>query len=368
MNSSQEQYFEAIDGLDQYGILLCGLIKELLFEEKIQIHSISYRIKDYESCIRKLTLKPERYQSIQELMDLLGVRIITYFPDDVDKVARVIKREFEIDQENSIDKRKSLRPNQFGYLSLHFITSLSKQREKLIEYRRHKRKRFELQIRTILQHAWAEIEHDLGYKAYSSIPETVKRRFFRLAGSLELADEEFERLREEILKYEKDVSRVIKSKPESLLIDQSTLISSLKHEEPLNRLDRLVAEAGNRPLNGKIKLDYVGREAEQIKALGINNVELLHKYAQSYAEHVSLFAKKWLNREPANSKFLDKPPFNRGIGLFYLGYTLAAQQNDTDLKNWGLRFHGRRNEILKEVRLVWDQVVNEIGEPPKLSS
>ena len=55
----------------------------------------------------------------------------------------------------------------------------------------------EVQVRTILQHAWAEIEHDIQYKSTIAIPNTIRRRFMALAGLLEIADREFQAIQNE---------------------------------------------------------------------------------------------------------------------------------------------------------------------------
>ena len=90
----------------------------------------------------------------------------------VDKLAKVIERNFKIDTENSIDKRV-MDPERFGYSSLHYIVEYTPERLKLIEYKYFTGIKFEIQIRSILQHAWAETEHDLGYKSKNE----VQRRF-----------------------------------------------------------------------------------------------------------------------------------------------------------------------------------------------
>ena len=98
------------------------------------------------------------------MTDITGVRVITYFADQVDEIAKVMEGEFNIDIKNSIDKRDILDPDRFGYLSLHYvIVSLSSARCALAEYRSFSELKAEVQVRSILQHAWAEIEHDLGY-------------------------------------------------------------------------------------------------------------------------------------------------------------------------------------------------------------
>ncbi|TMR94372.1 GTP pyrophosphokinase [Nonomuraea basaltis] len=112
-----------------------------------------------------------------------------------------------------MDKRKALDPDRFGYLSLHYVASLDTRRAELAEYKRFANNGFEIQIRSILQHAWAEIEHDLGYKSRLGVPSTTRRRFSRLAGLLELADAEFVSIRDELRLYEKRVESDLANQP-----------------------------------------------------------------------------------------------------------------------------------------------------------
>jgi hypothetical protein len=71
--------------------------------------------------------------------------------------------------------------------------------------------KFEIQMRSSLQHTWAEIEHDLGYKSMYEVPREVRREFSRIAGLLELADESFVRIRSKIADYNKQTTENIKN-------------------------------------------------------------------------------------------------------------------------------------------------------------
>lgn len=197
MENFDREYDEATGRMQGFRLVLEGLIQVLLEVGGIRVHSVTSRVKSKTSVIRKLQRSDEE-RDIGSLTDILGIRVITYFPDEVDAVANLIEREFLIDTENSIDKRAALDPDRFGYLSLHYVLQLSRSRSTLPEYHGYKDIRFELQIRSILQHAWAEIEHDLGYKSEVAVPRAVRRRFSRLAGLLELADAEFLGIREEL--------------------------------------------------------------------------------------------------------------------------------------------------------------------------
>jgi ppGpp synthetase/RelA/SpoT-type nucleotidyltranferase len=180
-------------------------------------------VKTRESLSQKLKRPDREYDSLDQITDLAGIRIITYFEPDVNQIASIIEDEFEIQWSDSEDKRSLLDPDRFGYSSVHYIASFSEVRCALTEYRHFAGFRFEVQIRSILQHAWAEIEHDLGYKSELSIPRETRRRFSRVAGLLELADAEFTAIRSELEEYANRVAELIESEPHRVLVDKVSL-------------------------------------------------------------------------------------------------------------------------------------------------
>ena len=190
-------YDERKDKFESYALTLKSLLTTLIRNEKISIHSLESRVKTKKSLEGKIN-KKGKYKSIDDITDIVGIRIITHYADDVDKIAAIVEKEFTIDQENSIDKRTSIAPDKFGYLSLHYIVTLNSTRTNLKEYEVYKNIKAELQIRSILQHAWAEIEHDIGYKSATGLPNEIRRYFSRLAGLLEMADDEFIKIRKKI--------------------------------------------------------------------------------------------------------------------------------------------------------------------------
>lgn len=179
-----QQYGELRPLYDEFARTAADLLGTLLNAAQLRVHSITCRAKDPVSLLRKLEATPGKYEKLADVTDLAGVRIVTYFPDEVDLVAAVVRKELDIDWEHSIDKRQLFDPDRFGYLSLHYVATLSSQRTGLTEYRRFDRCRLEVQLRSILQHTWAEIEHDLGCKTAQVIPRELRRRFSRLARSI----------------------------------------------------------------------------------------------------------------------------------------------------------------------------------------
>ena len=185
-----EEYREHLPQFEQVKNQVLSLLKEVFEEAGLIVASIEGRVKTEGSLAGKLELKGSKYASLQDITDIVGVRVITFYIDDVDKVASAVDRLFEIDWENSVDKRKAHEIDSFGYMSLHYIC-----RTAGFPYR------FEIQMRTVLQHAWANMNHDTGYKSGVEVPKEYLRNLSRLAGMLELVDEQFSQIRSDLTDY-----------------------------------------------------------------------------------------------------------------------------------------------------------------------
>ena len=203
------------------------LLTTLLEQAGIPFHSIQYRVKDQKSFLDKC-MKPRYKSPLEEITDVCGLRIITYTNKDVDDICKIIEKHFSIDPEKSINKADLLHANEVGYLSVHYIAKLNQPRVKLDEYKPYSNICFEIQVRTLLQHAWAEIEHDRSYKFSGELPQDIKRRFFLVAGTLELMDREFNLLAHEIDQYAATVHSEAKSGNLDFAIDSTSLFEYLK--------------------------------------------------------------------------------------------------------------------------------------------
>ena len=206
------------------------LISQTLKQQGIELNSIEHRIKTVESLAGKLERKGEKYHQLSDITDLIGLRIVTFYTDDVDKVAAIISQLFDIDWSNSVDKRKLHDLNSFGYNSLHYICNLHEGSFP-----------FEIQIRTALQHTWSAIEHDIGYKGAVKLPPQYRRQFSRLAGMLELADDEFSRLRTTMTEYRRQIQTLVKSGNLSDVALSTDSFRSYLELRPFDRLNQRIA-------------------------------------------------------------------------------------------------------------------------------
>lgn len=173
----------------------------------IPFYSISSRAKTRESFMEKLEKK--NYKSIQDITDLCGIRIITFLESETRLVEDILREHLVIDESNSIDKSKILGEDKVGYKSIHLVATLPQSVLELPGFEKFENLKFEIQVRTILQHAWAEIEHDRNYKFSGKLPKDIKRRFKLVAGVLEIADREFESISKDIAEYESLISKKI---------------------------------------------------------------------------------------------------------------------------------------------------------------
>lgn len=174
-----------------------NILIEIFNSNNVNYHIVNSRSKDLDSFRKKIN--NDKYNNpIEQIKDLAGIRIITYVEDEVKIVCKILEEIFNIDKEHSLDKSKELGIDKVGYKSVHYVASLKLDRLKLPEYKIFEKKCFEIQVRTILQHAWAEIEHDRNYKFSGKLPDEISRRFKLLAGSLEMSDREFNNISKEI--------------------------------------------------------------------------------------------------------------------------------------------------------------------------
>ena len=188
---------------EKYAAALQDIIEESLTSRNIIVSSVESRVKEVESFGNKAALPsnddpsaPRYRDPLRNITDLAGIRIITYFPNTLQDVHELIHDEFHV-SEHTDHSESLIEDERFGYKSQHYLIRMSSARTELTEYSAYENLIAEVQVRTILQHAWAEIEHDIQYKSSSTTPSSLRRRIMALAGLLEIADREFQAIQDE---------------------------------------------------------------------------------------------------------------------------------------------------------------------------
>lgn len=207
--------------------MVAATVRTLLQNERIDIIDVTHRVKTSSSFLEKIRRK--RYADPKaELTDLAGIRIITLIERDIEKVSALIEKSFNVYPEFSVNKSDDLGPDKFGYRSVHFVCDIGGIREALPEFSPYAGMKFEIQVRTALQHAWAEIEHDRSYKFSGELPSKFKRRFHLIAGLLELADREFSTLTEELENYSEQVQVQAESGNLDIELNSTSVLEFIK--------------------------------------------------------------------------------------------------------------------------------------------
>ena len=275
-----EQYRSLLPVFRKMEEVIPDRIRGFFDEAGIIVAALEHRVKAEASLAGKLELKGAKYKDIFDITDILGLRVITFYIDDVDKVASVIERLFEIDWENSVDKRKLHQIDSFGYLSLHYICRIPEATFFDPEHPEVNRIRFEVQMRTVLQHAWANMNHDTGYKSGVEVPREYLRNLNRLAGMLELADEQFSRIRAELTDYRRRVQGLVASgKLDEVPLDGDTFRSYLELD-PFGRLNRRIASVNQAEIQPAPLMPYLA----VFKALGCKTLGDVAAMVREYAE------------------------------------------------------------------------------------
>ena len=285
-------------------------LRAMLEEHAVQVQLVAGRVKDRESLRQKLARPDRTYLCLWDVTDLVGLRIVTYFEEDVELVARLIEGRFAVDFRHSTDKQRFRDAGRFGYRSLHYVCAVP-------EGAPDDAFRFEIQVRTVLQHAWAEIEHDLGYKA-DAVPSGIRRRFARVASLLEVADDEFVALRRELGRYQRRVREAVGETPAELAVDVVSLDALTRHPD-VARLDAAVARATGRP---ESDAPFFPRYLVRLLArAGLGTAERLLDAAARHGGEVEAFAPRYFE---FSARALDFPlarleHVQRGYGLLFLG-------------------------------------------------
>lgn len=316
-------YYENIDNYKKIDSIVDELINNALTEAGLHTMQVAHRVKSAESVASKLDRKPEKYSKATDITDLVGFRIICYFTDQIDLISAIIRDLFDIDWDNCIDKSKSLSPNAFGYLSVHYICSLKHSGQYPDELCRY---RFEIQIRTVLQHTWAEIEHDLGYKNELGVPIHVRREFSRMASLLEVADEGFLRIKYTLDEYSRKVIAKLKSGDVAeIAIDTLSLHEFMKYNSDYLSLVKDIASITDARVIESNADPYI----RQLAYLGIEDLGVLVEAIRNNRDLAMRLAHDSL-------EMMEIEEVSSFVGLYYLcrAILIRGNFNSKDIINY----------------------------------
>ena len=327
------QYRELLPTLEQIANDAYNLLRQALNEQGIYVTAIEHRVKSEKSLAGKLELKGSKYKSIDDVTDLVGMRVITFYTDEVDKVAVIAKNLFDIDWQESVDKRKLHQLDAFGYNSLHYICRLKSGGP-----------RFEIQMRTALQHVWSTIEHDTGYKGDVKIPREYVRQFSRLAGMMELIDDEFSRLRLVLTDYRRQTLSLVKSgRLDEVPLSRASFRSYLELQ-PFDRLNKRIASVNQAEIYPVSMMSYLPvLESFGMETLG----DVLHFIEENSEDAYQLALSQIAITD------LDLLSSSTGLQYLCLVYVLKHNGGQSGLKNFYDTINGENdtNAMLADLML-----------------
>ena len=272
-----EDYRKQKEHFVTLGNVVHDMLSNIAKDLGLTVLAVEHRVKEERSLAGKLERKGDLYNTFEDVTDILGCRVICFLTDEVDKVGKKIEENFVVDWENSSNKKDLLKENAFGYLSLHYICSLpfgDKWPDEICG------KKFEIQIRTILQHAWSAIQHDIGYKSDFGVPREINRQFARLAGLLELADDEFVRVRDSMFDYTEDIrNRITTDDADNVVINMISLNEYVLRNKNMQKLIKEIAEIAGAEITNIDPESYIPQLAYLgIKKLGDIEVMIKENY------------------------------------------------------------------------------------------
>jgi predicted RNase H-like nuclease/ppGpp synthetase/RelA/SpoT-type nucleotidyltranferase len=195
-------YAEIQPGLRKATDQYVALVTTLLDDAGINYLSVTGRAKSVASFAAKADRvvdgNPLYADPLEEITDQIGVRVIAYLHSDVAAVADLLGDQLTVLDDRDMGE-ETARQGRFGYASRHLLVTPDPARSNP-PYDSLVGRRAQVQVRTVLQHAWAEFEHAIRYKG--TVPEEhvpdLDRRFTLAAGLLELADQEFSMIRDRL--------------------------------------------------------------------------------------------------------------------------------------------------------------------------
>ena len=253
-----------------------ALVTTLLDDAGINYLSVTGRTKSVASFAakadRNLDGTPLYPDPLEEITDQIGLRVITYLHSDVTAVADLLGDQLSVLDDRDMGQ-ETASEGRFGYASRHLLVAPGAART-APAYDSLRGRRAQVQVRTVLQHAWAEFEHAIRYKG--TIPEEhgpdLDRRFTLAAGLLELADREFTMIRDRLQATVTDqLPETDVSDPRISAQDLTTFLANQYADAGWSRTDHYAWVSGLLLELGITSLDELGGLLTSVDSSAINS-------------------------------------------------------------------------------------------------
>jgi putative GTP pyrophosphokinase len=313
----------------------CGQTKSLievwLQDAGLRFQSVQARVKSREKLKDKYVDEDKNYTRLDDITDQVAFRVVTYYEDEVDGAAELIKREFEIDSARSVDKRQ-IEPDKFGYYALNFVCTYSQARLSQTEYRRFADICCEIQITSILRHAWSEIEHPW-YDLKDAFPSNIKRRFARMAALLEIAESEFVNLRKLQSDYALSADVHVAANSD-LPVDSVSMRSFIELGPLVTQIDEALASVLGVSLihEGHDNTErLMAKRATVAKLAGMTTLHGLSGSLTRYKDAVVDFVRRFKGEIwPEGRDY----PVTRGVSIYYLSLMLMGARGAQEARKF----------------------------------
>lgn len=281
-----DEYRSALPQFEKMREVVLHALEGTVKENGLYVTAIETRIKAEDSLAGKLELKGGKYSCLSDITDILGARVITFYSDEVDKISALVDGMFEVDWANSVDKRKAHQLDSFGYSSLHYVCRIPREMYFDPAHPEINEFRFEVQMRTALQHVWATMNHDSGYKSGVEVPVEYLRSMNCLAGMLELADAQFSSIRTAINDYRRQVQSLVASGDFSEVPLNGDTYRSYLQIHPFDKLAKRIAAINQAEIHESSALPYF----EVLKLLGFTTLGDVDRLVKEHSDEAYLLA------------------------------------------------------------------------------
>ena len=321
------------------------LLKEAIRKNGLYISSCSSRVKTTESLSGKLELKGMKYRSLDDITDIVGLRVITFYSNEVDKTAAISEQLFDIDWEQSVDKRKMYGHDRFGYMSLHYICRIPKSVYFDKDIPELNEIPFELQMRTVLQHAWASIYHDTGYKSDVEVPIEYLRGLSRLSGLLEIADDEFQNIRTNIDEYRRKTLSLVKNGSfKDISLNGDSFLNYMELD-PFGPLNKKIAAINNAEIEKVSPRPYLAI----LKAIGLETLGDVETFIKENSD-----AAYQLALHQIGGTDLDIISSNLGIQNLCIAHIIKSDIGIHGLETFYENLYGKSPRNAQRAKRIWN--------------